>query len=86
MMASYDAKNPSAMQRLIGEKGVTMRPFSDEIMNRARAITFDLLSAEAASDPAYRKLYESYDAWRRASNSWLKTAENTYSSFAFHEG
>ena len=86
MMASYDAKNPSAMQRLIGEKGVTMRPFSDEIMNRARAITFDLLSAEAASDPAYRKLYESYDAWRRASNSWLKTTENTYSSFAFHEG
>ena len=86
MMAAYDAKNPVALAKLTGSEGVTLRPFSNEVMNRSREIAFDLLGAEAAKDPAYREMYESYDAWRKTSNAWLKTSENTYATFAFNEG
>lgn len=84
MMASYDAKNPAAMQSLITEHDVTMRPFADDIMARAKEVTQDILSAEAAADPAYRRIWDSYNAWRKASNSWFRTSENTYATFAFN--
>ena len=83
MISSYDAKNPVALGKLLEEEGVTLRPFSEEVMGRAREITFDILESEAAADPAYRRIWDSYNAWRQASNRWLQTAENTYASFAF---
>lgn len=83
MVASYDAKNPVALAKLVDQEDVVMRPFSEEVMQRAREITFDILETEAANDPAYRRIWESYNAWRKASNRWLKTSENTYATFAF---
>ena len=84
MVASYDAKNPVALSRLLDEEDVSLRPFSDDVMNRAREITLDILSSEAAADPAYRRIWDSYNAWRKVSNRWLRTSENTYASFAFN--
>jgi len=86
MIAAYDAKNPIALARLLDTEGVTLHPFAEEVMHRAREITMDLLSSEANSNPSYRAIYESYDTWRLASNRWLRTSENTYSSFAFKDG
>ncbi len=86
MMANYDAKNPPALARLLDSEGVTLRPFSEEVMRRAQEITFDILASEAASDAGYRAVYDSYDAWRISSNRWLDTAENTYATFAFQGG
>lgn len=86
MMAAYDAKNPVALAKLTSAEGVVLRPFSNDVMQRSREIAFDLLAAEAAKDPAYRAIYESYDKWRKASNSWLRTSENTYSNFAMNDG
>lgn len=83
MVASYDAKNPVALARLLDEEDVTMRPFSEEVMTRARDITTDILESEASSDPMYRRILDSYTAWHQASNRWLRTAENTYATFAF---
>lgn len=84
MVAAYDAKNPVALAKLTGSEGVNLRPFSAEVMAKSQEITFDLLSAEAAKDPAYRAMYESYDKWRLSSNKWLNSAENAYASFAFN--
>jgi TRAP-type mannitol/chloroaromatic compound transport system substrate-binding protein len=83
MVAAYDAKNPAALARLLDEEGVTLRPFSEDVMTRAREITFEILESEASKDPAYRRIWDSYNAWRKASNRWLQTAENTFASFAF---
>lgn len=83
MMANYDSKNPPALARLVDEKGVILRPFTDQVMVRAREITFDILHDEAGRDAQYRSIFESYNAWRISSNRWLNTAENTYATFAF---
>lgn len=84
MVASYDAKNPPALQRLVDEQDVDLRPFPEDVMRRAHEATMDILAGEAAADPAYRAIYDSYNAWRVASNRWLQTAENTYATFAFN--
>ena len=40
MQAKYDALNPPALQRILGQ-GVTMRPFTDDVMAAAKAAAAD---------------------------------------------
>ncbi|MEZ4237587.1 MAG: TRAP transporter substrate-binding protein [Myxococcota bacterium] len=82
MQTRYDARNPAALQR-IREAGVDVRPFTEDLMAAARDASRALLEEEAGKDPAYRKIYEQWDAFRRASFGWFDTAERAYADFAF---
>lgn len=82
MMASYDAKNPPALDRLLKED-IALHPFADDILTEASRITRSLLEQEAAADPAYAAMYASYRAFGEQSNRWLGTAEQSYNAFAF---
>ena len=82
MLASYDAKNPPALQRLLKE-GVILRRFSDDIMTAAERTSFELMEAQAAADATYRSVYEAFKKWRTDSYQWFNTAEQAYADFAF---
>ena len=82
MMARYDALNPAAVERLVAE-GVTLRPFSEEILTACRDAAFDLMNENAAADAGYRKIFESWDAFRDSSFRWFSTAEQAYARFSF---
>jgi TRAP-type mannitol/chloroaromatic compound transport system substrate-binding protein len=84
MLANYDAKNPPALARLL-EKGVQMRPFSEEIMNLARTTSFELMEELAAADAGYQKVYGAWRKFRADSYRWFSTAEAAYAAFSFRE-
>ncbi len=81
MQTRYDAKNPPALRDLLNSD-VQLRPFTDEIMRGAQEASQALLEDLAAKDPAYRKLYEDWKAYRKESFAWFGTAELSYSRFA----
>ena len=82
MLLTYDARNPAALQRLIAG-GTQLRPFSDEIMTRARTTTDELLDEFAAADAQYRQVYDHWRSFKEASHRWFGTAELRYAGFAF---
>ncbi len=82
MMAAYDAKNPPALKRLL-EGGVQLRAFPEDVMRTAYQISFELFDDFAAQDPLYRKIYESWRAFRKDIYQWFSTAELSYAAFAF---
>ena len=82
MLASYDAKNPVALKELV-EKGVTLRPFSEDIMKAAAKEADALHDKLSGENPAYKKVYENWSKFKEASSDWFSTAEQTYASFAF---
>jgi len=82
MQAKYDALNPTALQGILAE-GVTMRPFTDDVMAAAREAATQLLEDEAASDPAYAKVLAEWKKFRDASFSWFGRAELAYGQAAF---
>ncbi len=84
MQARYDHLNPAAFVRL-REAGVQIRPFSDDLMQAAREISFTMLEEQAAADPTYRRVYDSWNKARRETYSWFDTAELAYARFAFGE-
>jgi TRAP-type mannitol/chloroaromatic compound transport system substrate-binding protein len=85
MTARYDQLNPPALARLLAE-GVDLRPFSDAILEAALRASFELYEEQAAADPAYRRVYESWTRTRREAYRWFSTAENAYAAFAFPRG
>ena len=82
MIARYDAVNPAALERLTAE-GVTLRPFSAEIMTAAREAAFELMREHAAADPQYENIFSSWNAVRQSSFRWFSTAEQAYARFSF---
>ncbi len=82
MISRYDAVNPGALERLV-DGGVTLRPFSDEIMTAARDAAFALMKENAAGDAGYRRILESWDEVRQSSFRWFSTAEQAYARFSF---
>jgi len=82
MLASYDAKNPPALQRLLAD-GVQLRRFPDDLMEAAETAAFDLMAEQAAADATYDRVYQAYMKFRTDAYRWFATAELAYADFAF---
>ncbi len=82
-LGRYDIENPPALARLTNEHGVTVREFSDEIMQAAWTETEAYLEEEATADQDFRRVYDSWRAFRAETFSYFSTNESVYTDFAF---
>jgi TRAP-type mannitol/chloroaromatic compound transport system substrate-binding protein len=82
-LARYDAENPLALERLTGEHGVTLRTFSNEIMEAAWTESSAYLEEQAATDAAFRRVYQSWNEFRARSFPYFAGNEAAYGKFAF---
>ena len=80
MLANYDAWNPPAIQRLV-QKGTQLRRFPDEVMKAAYKSAGNNYTVESASNPDFKKIYESMRAFQQVSDNWMGMAENTLANF-----
>ena len=74
MLAAYDAKNPPALLRLL-QQGVKLQPFPADVIAEAQKQAFALYDAEAAINPAFKKIYTSWLAFRKQEHAWFNLAE-----------
>lgn len=82
-LSAYDHANPLALQRLVSEHGVSLRAYSADIMDAAWRESNAYLEEQAAADPAFRRVYESYRTFRDASWSYAGGNELAYQNSAF---
>jgi TRAP-type mannitol/chloroaromatic compound transport system substrate-binding protein len=82
MLAQYDAKNPPALLRLVGQ-GVKLHPYPKDVMLAARRATFELYEEEAKTNPDFAAIYRPWKAFRDTSFQWFKVAESAYSNFNY---
>ena len=83
MMAEYDFKNPPALLRLVAS-GVKLHAYSNELMKAAQDAAYDLYAEESAKNPAFRKMFESWNKFRGDVMLWHRFAENTYANFVYN--
>ena len=57
MMAAYDTRNPAAYKRMIGS-GTRVQLFPNNFMIAAYRGAFAIYDAEAAANPAFKKIYD----------------------------
>ncbi|WP_158011141.1 TRAP transporter substrate-binding protein [Tardibacter chloracetimidivorans] len=82
--AAYDAANPEALKRLIAQ-GVQLRSFSKEIMDAAWVATKQVMAEESAKSADFKRLYDSYTAFRLGVGSWFRVAESPLDNFTLYQ-
>jgi len=80
MIASYDARNPLAIRRLI-QKGTELRRYPDDIMKAAYQSAQKIYAVESAGNRDFRKIYDSMRAFQQVSDIWMGLAETTLATF-----
>ena len=80
MMAKYDQVNPLAMKKLLAG-GTKLHAFSPPIMQACLKATKELYTEIAATNPNFKKVLESLNAFTTNGYQWFQVAEVGYDSF-----
>src|SRR5439155_4016770 len=80
MMAKYDALNPPALKRLLGN-GVKLQPFSNEIMAACYKATQEVYDEIATKNEKFKKIYEPWKKFVTDEVEWFAVAENRFDNF-----
>ena len=80
MQAKYDARNPAALRRLVGN-GAQLRPFPNDMMEGSLKAANELYDELSAKNADWRKVYDSYRNFRNEEYIWFQVAEFTFDAF-----
>ncbi|WP_112664394.1 TRAP transporter substrate-binding protein [Microvirga flavescens] len=78
--AKYDARNPAALRRLIGANA-QLRAFPQDIMEQAYKAANEIYDDLSAKNADFKKIYDSYKAFRGEEYLWFQVAEYAYDNF-----
>src|SRR4051812_5681260 len=78
--AKYDALNPPALKQLVAA-GAQLRPFSTEILTTSLNAANEVYAETSAKNADFKKIYDSYAAFRGDQYLWWQVAEYTYDTF-----
>lgn len=81
MQAKYDAKNPSALARLLRDKTV-LKPFPQSVMESCFKAAQETFTEEAAINPKFKKVYDDWVSFRNNQGQWFGVAEQTFARFS----
>ena len=80
MQAKYDARNPGALRRLVGG-GAQLRPFPNEMLDACFKAANELYDEISSKNADWKKVYESYRAFRTEQYLWFQVAEYNFDTF-----
>lgn len=80
MMGKYDARNAAALKTLLGN-GVKLFAFPNDVMDAAFKEAMALYEELNKSNPAWKKIYTDYSAFRKEANQWFRFTEARFDSF-----
>lgn len=74
----YTARNNQAMQTLINEHGVNVKPLPPEVLAALKEATQRVIDKEVANDPEFAKIYASYKAFYDGVKQYHALSEQAY--------
>jgi TRAP-type mannitol/chloroaromatic compound transport system substrate-binding protein len=78
MLDSYTAHNSRALKELVDNQKVQIRKLPDEVLKRFYEISRQVYEQQAAKDPKFKKVYDSYKSFLSDSKEYQKISEQTY--------
>ena len=73
-------KNPTALRSLVAG-GAQLRPFSPEILSACFDASNATYAEISASNPMFKKIYDSQVAFRKDAYVWAQVSEYTFDTF-----
>ena len=70
--------NAEAMEDLVKNQGVIVRPLPDDVVKALREATNTVLDEAVAKDPLTKKVHDSYMAYKAKYDAWAAYSETVY--------
>ena len=84
VLTKYDAANPGALKRLV-VGGAELRLFSQDLMEACYKTASDLYGQLGADNPRFKKIADSYLAFRSDQYLWWQVAEYSFDNFMIRQ-
>ena len=84
VLAKYDTANPGALKRLV-VGGAELRLFPQEVMEACYKTANDLYGQLAADNPRFKKIADSFLAFRSDQYLWWQVAEYSFDNFMIRQ-
>ena len=84
MMASYDAKNPSAIKRLVAG-GAVLRPYPQDVMEACFNAAKETYAEISVSNAAFKKAHDAMMDFRADAYLWQQVSEATFDNFMMNQ-
>ncbi len=78
MSTEFTAKNNSALETLINKHHVDLRRLPDDVLAKLKGLSEEVVLELANKNPAAKKIYQSYDKFRRQVTAWHDISEKIY--------
>jgi TRAP-type mannitol/chloroaromatic compound transport system substrate-binding protein len=75
MAAEFTARNAEALQTLIRDHGVRVRPYPEDVMRELQRLSAEVLAEASGTDPLFRRVLESLQAFRQTMTPYINIAE-----------
>ncbi len=78
MLAEFTVRNASALKTLIYDHGVQVRRLPDDVIERLREVSAEVLAETGKVDPLTTRVYESYTAFAKSAREYHALSEQAY--------
>jgi TRAP-type mannitol/chloroaromatic compound transport system substrate-binding protein len=78
LLSEYTARNPAALETLLGEHKVDMRVYPTDVVQRLRQLSEEVVAELAAKDAFSKKVYDSYSGFLKQAKQWSGISELAY--------
>jgi len=78
MMAEFNSKNTIYLEKIISEGNVSLRSFPDPVLDKLRVLTQEVMNELVEENEDCRKIYQSFDDFRKNIAQWSEISEKTY--------
>jgi len=82
MLSEFEAKNNLYLQKIMQESQVTIKKFPDEVLAAFRRFAAEAIEEIISRDALSRKVYTSFEQFRKQISSWSEISERTYYNLA----
>lgn len=80
MTAKYDALNPIALKKLVGDK-TKLKAFPKDFMDAGYKASMEVFAEHEAKSPMFKKIHQDMRAFQRDQLLWERFSEFRYNSY-----
>jgi TRAP-type mannitol/chloroaromatic compound transport system substrate-binding protein len=77
-MSEFNSKNAVYLDKIISEGEVSLKSFPDSVLEKLRGYTDEVLEELAAENDDCRKIFHSFDKFRKGIANWSVIGEKNY--------
>lgn len=78
MLDEFTSRNVTALDTLVSEYGVQLKPFPEDVLKRLKLISAQVIEEQSAKDPAMAKIYAAYQKFLAGVRRYHSATEDAY--------